>query len=114
MPFIDAKLSKKLSREDIIELKAYFGDAIALFPGKTETWLMCNIAGEQSLWFQGSDEAPSAFIEVKLFGKVDQAASAKFTASVCAELENKFGVPASRVYVRFACGTDWGWNGSNF
>lgn len=114
MPFIDAKLSKKLSPTEKLDLKAFFGEAISLFPGKSETWLMCSIAGEQSIWFQGNDDAPAAFIEVKLFGKVDAVGSAKFTESVCSELQSKYGVPASRVYVRFEGGTDWGWNGSNF
>ncbi len=114
MPFIDAKISKKLTPEEKTELKAFFGDAIALFPGKTETWLMCSIEGEKNIWFQGNDDSDSAFVEVKLYGSVDTAASAKFTGAVCEELEQKFGIPASRVYVRYEGGKDWGWNGSNF
>ena len=114
MPFIDAKISKKLSKEEKLNLKSFFGNAIALFPGKTETWLMCSIEGECSLWFQGTDDAPSAFVEVKLLGSADAAASERFTEAVCSELQSKYGIPASRVYVRYSGGSLWGWNGSNF
>ncbi len=114
MPFIDAKISKKLSPEEKLSLKTYFGGAIALFPGKTETWLMCSIEEGSSLWFKGTDDAPAAFIEVKLLGSADAAASEKFTKSVCSELQSKYGIPASRVYVRYSGGNLWGWNGSNF
>lgn len=100
MPYIDAKISKKLSSEEKLNLKSFFGEAISLFPGKSETWLMCSIEGEKDLWFQGNADAPSAFVEVKLYGSVDPAASAKFTGAVCEELERHFGVPASRVYVQ--------------
>ena len=100
MPFIDAKISKKLSPEEKLNLKTYFGNAIAQVPGKSETWLMCNIEGECDLWFQGKNDEPAAFIEVKLLGSVDAAASQRFTESVCSELQSKYGIPASRIYVR--------------
>ena len=114
MPFIDAKISKKLSPEDVLTLKSEFGKAIALFPGKSETWLMCDIAGECDLFFQGKNDAPAAFIEVKLLGGVDAASSERFSAAVCAMLQSKFGIPASRVYIRYSGGDLWGWNGGNF
>ena len=114
MPFIDAKISKKLSPEEKLNLKSYFGNAIAQFPGKSETWLMCNIEGECDLWFQGKNDEPAAFIEVKLLGSVDAAASQRFTESVCSELQSKYGIPASRIYVRYSGGNLWGWNGGNF
>ena len=114
MPFIDAKISKKQSPEDVLTLKAEFGKAIALFLGKSETWLMCDIAGERDLFFQGTNNEPAAFIEVKLLGSVDTASSEKFSAAVCAMLQSKFGIPASRIYIRYSGGNQWGWNGGNF
>ncbi len=43
MPYIDVKMTKKLELNQIEALKSELGKAIALFPGKTESWLMCNI-----------------------------------------------------------------------
>lgn len=114
MPFIDAKISKKLSPEDVLTLKTEFGKAIALFPGKSEAWLMCDIEGERDMYFQGTNDAPAAFIEVKLLGGADGFDAERFTEYICQVMEDKIGVPASRVYVRYTGGKLWGWNGSNF
>ena len=114
MPFIDAKITKKLSEAQLSELKSYLGEAISLFPGKSESWLMCSIADNCKIWFQGNDSENSAFIEVKLFGDVDSKAADKFTEKICNYLEKEIEIPSARVYVRYEGGTDWGWNGSNF
>ena len=112
MPFISVKTNANLSKENITSLKTKLGDAISLFPGKSESWLMCEIEGNKSMFFKGSEEN-CAFVEVKLFGSVEEGASEKFTAEICNEMK-KYGIDESRVYVRYQGGTDWGWNGSNF
>ena len=114
MPFIDAKISKKLSGDEMSALKAEFGKAIAIFPGKSESWLMCGIESGCDLWFQGSNDEPAAFLEVKLFGNVDGGSADRFTKHICGVLDRQFGIPSDRVYVRYEGGTAWGWNGSNF
>lgn len=114
MPFIDAKISKMLSEEQEIGLKIALGQFIEAFPGKTESWLMCNIETDKHIWFKGTDDADSAFFEVKLFGDINKSSADKFTSSLCEYLENCLNISASRVYVRYEGGTDWGWNGSNF
>ena len=114
MPYIDAKISKKLSSDEMSALKAEFGKAISVFPGKSETWLMCGIESGQNLWFQGSCDAPAAFLEVKLFGTVDAGSAERFTKQICGVLEQRFGISSDRVYIRYEGGTSWGWNGGNF
>lgn len=112
MPFINVKTNKTLTAENKVELKADLGEAIALFPGKSESWLMCEIEDGKSMFFGGSDK-PCVFAEVKIFGSVNDASSEKFTAKFCDIMAN-FGISADRVYVRYEGGTDWGWNNSNF
>lgn len=112
MPFINVKTTQTLAPEKKNELKADLGKAIAIFPGKTETWLMCNIEDGQKMYFQGSDEA-CAFVEVKLLGSVSDTASNSFTAEMC-KVMDRYGVSPDRVYVRYEGGNLWGWNGSNF
>ena len=114
MPFVDVKISKKIMPEEEILLKTELGKAISVFPGKSESWLMCNIADEQHIWFKGQNDAPAAFVEVKLFGGVDAGSADQFTARISDLLEGKFGIPSSRIYVRYTGGNLWGWAGSNF
>ncbi len=114
MPFVDVKMTKKLTFDEKNSLKAKLGQAISVFPGKSESWLMCNVSDEQKIWFRGDDSSDSAFIEVKLFGSVDKNSAEDFTNEVCTYLKTSFAIDPSRVYVRYEGGTDWGWNGSNF
>lgn len=112
MPFIDVKTTKKLADSEILAIKAELGEMISLFPGKSESWLMCCVSGGQNMFFKGSDE-DCVFAEVKIFGGIDSSSAEKFTAAFC-KLFAKYGVSPSRAYVRYEGGTDWGWNGGNF
>ncbi len=114
MPFIDVSVSKKLTPDIETAIKAALGDAIALFPGKSEAWLMCRISDGEHMWFKGTNDGDSAFVEVKLLGSVDPAGAERFTARMCEILEKEVGIAPSRTYVRYTGGGDWGWNGGNF
>ena len=74
MPFIDSKVSVKVSKEQETEIKSRLGQAISLIPGKSESWLMVGIQDEYHLYFRGDDSRPMAFIEVRLFGSPDKEA----------------------------------------
>ena len=65
MPFIEVKTTEDLSAV-AAELKSALGDAITAIPGKSESWLMVNLVGEQKMYFQGSD-APCALFSVSIF-----------------------------------------------
>lgn len=50
MPFIEVKTTEDLSAV-VSELKSALGDAITAIPGKSESWLMVNLVGEQKMYF---------------------------------------------------------------
>ncbi|MBR3768102.1 MAG: hypothetical protein IKL10_07690 [Clostridia bacterium] len=114
MPYINVKLTKKLTNTEENEIKCELGKAISLFPGKSESWLMCSIEGENKIWFKGDNSEESAFVEVKLFGAVDKNSADSFTAHLCQYFHESFAIDPARIYIRYQGGTDWGWNGSNF
>ena len=74
MPFIDSKVSVKVTKEQEKELKTRLGQAISLIPGKSEQWLMTGFQDEYHLYFRGDDSEPVAFIEVRVLGNPDKAA----------------------------------------
>ena len=114
MPYIDVKLTRKIDSAACESLKCELGKAISLFPGKTESWLMCNIEDDKKMYHGGNNSSDCAFLEVKLFGTVDKKASDMFTRHICDYLDKKLEISPDRVYIRYEGGTDWGWNGSNF
>ena len=114
MPFIDSKVSVKVSKEQEKELKTRLGQAISLIPGKSEQWLMTGFQDEYHLYFRGDDSAPMAFIEVRLFGGPDKAAFNRMTAEVTKIFGEVLGIAPDHMYIKYSATMDWGWNGSNF
>ena len=47
MPFINSKVSVKTTKEQQTTLKQKLGQAIAIIPGKSESWLMIDLEDEQ-------------------------------------------------------------------
>ena len=82
--------------------------------GKSESWLMVGLQPSYTLYFKGTNDHPSAFIEVSVFGSENKAAFSKLTAAICDIFDEVLSIPADRVYVKYNASTNWGWNGSNF
>ena len=114
MPYLSMKTTVPVSTDKEAALKAAFGKAITVFPGKSEQWLMVELQGNCHIWFQGNCDEPSAYVEVKIFGKSTDAAFDAMTAEVCTILNDTLGIPTNRIYVKYEEVDRWGWNGSNF
>ncbi len=114
MPFIDSKVSVKTTPEQRKELKEKLGQAIALIPGKSETWLMIDLADDQNMYFRGDDQQPTAFIAVSVYGDADRGAFAKMTAELTKIYGDVLGIAPDHMYVKYSATHDWGWNGNNF
>lgn len=114
MPFINAKVTVKMSEEKKEAVKKKLGEAISLIPGKSEHWLMVGFEDSYDLYFQGNKDAETAFIEVKIFGSASSAVYDKMTGVLCGIFEEELGIPAARIYVKYEEVSEWGWNGSNF
>ena len=52
MPFINAKISKTITKEQETQIKTMFGEAITTIPGKSENWLMVGLEPEYTLYFR--------------------------------------------------------------
>ena len=114
MPFIDSKVSVRTTPEQRKELKERLGKAIALIPGKSENWLMINLADDQEMYFRGEGQKPTAFIAVNIYGSADSGAFERLTEEITKIYGEVLGIAPDRMYVKYATTYDWGWNGSNF
>jgi len=112
MPYIHASINRACTAEKAEQFKKDMGEAITVFPGKTEAWLMVGLQ-EEKLWFKGND-APAAMVHVSVLGKLNHDSCEQMTARVCDSMENCFGIPADRVYVKYDATDEWGWNRQNF
>ncbi len=114
MPFINSKVSIKLTNEQKDAVKTRLGKAIAAIPGKTENWLMVGFEDEYSLYFQGNQNGPTAFIEVKIFGKASASDYDRLTGLLTMIFQEELKISQDRLYITYQEVENWGWNGANF
>ena len=114
MPFIDSKISIKITKDQEKELKTRLGQAISLIPGKSEHWLMAGFEDDYPLYFRGDDSEPMAYVEVRIFGGPDKNAFENMTREITKIFGEVLGIAPDHMYIKYSATPDWGWNGSNF
>lgn len=113
MPFIDSKVTVKLSEEKKEAIKAKLGKAVSVLH-KGEGYLMVGFQDEYSLYFGGKKLEKGAYVEVSLFGAASSSDYDRMTGEICSILSDELQIPANAVYVTYHGLKDWGWNGGNF
>lgn len=113
MPFIDVKLSKKITDAEKEQLKCDLGKSVSIMH-KPESYLMVGICDGYDLYFAGNKLSNGAFVSVSAFGNVNPSDTRKMTASICEILGKRLSVKGSEIYVTYAGVENWGWNGDNF
>lgn len=114
MPCIQTKTTVKLTPAQEELLKAKFGKAIELLPGKTENWLMVTFEDSCHMYFKGKSKPDMAFVEVKLFGKASRQDYAKLTQELTGILHQELDLQPTQIYIKYEEVSTWGWNGNNF
>ena len=114
MPFIDSKISVKITKEQETELKTRLGQAISIIPGKSENWLMAGFEDDYHLYFRGDNSEPMAFIEVRIFGAPNKDAFSRMTAEITKIFGDVLSIAPDHMYIKYSATSDWGWNGGNF
>lgn len=114
MPYISTKTNIAISKEKEVIIKEKLGKAIGIIPGKSETWLMLSFEENSSLYFQGKNDTPIAFVEVKLFGKADNDSYNKLTSEITSILKEELAIEPGKIYVKYEEVSHWGYNGHNF
>ena len=112
MPFIDSKVTVRVSDQQKEEIKAELGRLITTL-NKTETYLMVGIEDSYDLWFGGRKLDKGAYVAVSLLGDAPKELYNRLTGQICDLLSEKLGIPGNAVYVTYHPVSDWGWNGQN-
>ena len=113
MPFIDCKVTLKLTEDEKESVKTKLGKAVSILH-KPESFLMVGINDGYDLYFAGKKLANGAYVSVSAFGRVNPSDTQKMTASICDILNSRLSVKGNEVYVTYEGVENWGWNGSNF
>lgn len=114
MPYINSKVTVKLSEENKENLKVKMGQIISELPGKSEEWLMVSFNDRETIYFRGNRMDKAAFVDVKMFGRADRQHKNKVAQMLCSLLESEADIPQENIYITFSEIEDWGWNGELF
>lgn len=114
MPFINSKITLKLSEEKKEIVKSELGKLISEIPGKSEQWLMVGFNDEYCLYFKGEKKEKAAFIEVKIYGTADRKYKEALTQKISSLYEKELSITKDNIYIVFDEVKDWGWNGGMF
>lgn len=113
MPFIDSKITVKMSEEQKDDIKSQLGKAITTL-NKTESYLMVGICDGYDLYMGGRKLDKGAYVEVSVFGGLSSACCEEMTGKICDIFARTLDIPGDCVYVTYHGVHDWGWNGGNF
>lgn len=115
MPFVDAKITTRLTDREQEAIKAGIAKAVEVF-GKGESWLMVGIDDDYDLWLGGNKLEKGAYVSVSLIGDTPDEGCQEFTRRICELLSEQLGISGDSVYVTYhpMMRTRWGWNGSTF
>lgn len=114
MPYIRTTVSNELTDEKREAIKTKLGQAIALIPGKSESWLMLSFEDNMKMYFRGDDSEDYAYLEVSLFGSASDAAYDRLTAALSEIINEELGIGRENIYIKYEEAEHWGWNGNNF
>lgn len=113
MPFIDSKITGKVTDSQKENIKTKLGKAVSII-NKPESFLMVGIQDNYDLFMAGEKLDKGAYVSVSLFGNADSVLYEKMTAEICKIYEEELSIPGKSVYVTYHGVNDWGWNGRNF
>lgn len=114
MPYIKTSVSKEITPKAEENIKTKLGQAIALIPGKSESWLMLSFEDNMRMYFKGDGSEDYAYVEVSIFGSTSNAAYERLTVAICGIINEELDIPLSNIYVKYEEADHWGWNGTNF
>ena len=113
MPYIDARITVKLSGNEKEEIKTELGKMISVID-KDEAYLMVGINDSYDLWMGGRKLKKGAYVEVSMYGNTSKDACSNLTGRICELLGKKLEIPGDAIYVTYHPIQEWGWNGINF
>lgn len=114
MPLLRISTAKQVAAEDQEKLLTDVSALVAEGVGKPVGYVMTQFERLETMTFGGSAD-PACFLQLKSIG-LPEAKTKELSATLCEFVEERLGVPSSRVYIEFvdAPRTMWGFNGSTF
>lgn len=113
MPYIEAKISKKLNDNQKSELSMQLSDAVSSAFSKPKAYIMISVEDEKLLFMADKKTENGAYISVKLVGNPSKSACQTLTKNIC-DILSEYEIQPSNVYITYHPVDLWGWNSIMF
>ena len=115
MPLVKMQTSVECTPGQKEELAAELSSICATVTGKPEAYVAAVVECDAVIAFGGQLQ-PSAFVEVKSIGGLNDQVNVSLSKSICECIESKLGIPGKCVYINFTDvpPSNWGFDGSTF
>lgn len=108
MPYIQVRVSCKVTEPQADQLKAMLGEKLPLMKGKHEGVLMVEIADGCKLYYKGSNEKPIAYVNVCINNKpVPEEEQLAFAKEVFLGIHEILGIELSQMNLTFQVQSLW-------
>lgn len=111
MPFITSKISKKITKEEELELKKGLGKAIESVPGKNESVLFTLFEDDVHMYLKGDNSEPLAFVQVAIFGTENHLGYPQLTEQIYELFQRVIGIKPQNMYIDYEDISSWGVQG---
>ncbi|MCX7003736.1 MAG: phenylpyruvate tautomerase MIF-related protein [bacterium] len=114
MPFISITTNVTLTTQHEVRIKSETARIMNDIAGKPEEWLMIAIQPATLLFFQGTSDPRTAYVEIKYIGAFAAELKEKIVKGIAKLLQEEIGVSPDRLYVHYAgsSAADWAWSGT--
>jgi len=112
MPYVNVKLTQKLTHEQMLEVKSGIAAEIVLIPNKTEAVLMVDIEDGKTIFFRGEQMENGAFVDVKMYGTCDFEAKAAFTRAIYKLFGQVLDIAENQMFITLLEYDTWGTSGN--
>jgi len=114
MPFISITTNVTLTTHHEVRIKTEAARLMTDIAGKPEEWLMIAIHPATLLFFQGTSDPRTAYVEIKYVGAFAAEIKEKLVKGMAKLMQDEMGVSPDRLYVHFAgsSAADWAWSGT--
>lgn len=114
MPFLRITTNVALTTGHEVRLKSEAARLMNDIAGKPEEWLMVAIHPSTLLFFQGTSDARTAYVEIKYVGNFSAEVKERLAKGLAKVLQEEIGVTPDRLYLHFvgSSAADWAWSGT--
>ncbi len=114
MPYLRIQTNHSVTAAEKTSLARQASALVARELGKPESYVMVEIAPEQTMIFGGND-APCAYLELKSIG-LPATRTGNLSRALCQLVDTALKIPPNRIYIEFTDvdASHWGWDSSTF